>query len=340
MALFVSLLGACKPSKKDTENNPPPAGVALKGFSFYQRINAIWGGPVNSYHLGLFPEWVVDMRAISEAQTSSKNELDAQNDIFMGFFNAKRGNDSLVIFRNGGYFQGMQRISYLKCDSERVTPTSAYYRFVDLNAGAARLYSTFLFKGDSLIMETYSRNVFHERWSARRRDSTKANAANLNFGFPKRTIVRDMTNDYVGRADAVAFSYNEDVYPESAMPYLGKINLTVTKSSNVTVTPSSKVLVLLTTKSIFNGGFVPNYANLDLKSRYVVIPGWNGTGSTGFTFNYAHPGTLYLNVVLDKNGNNIPDSGDFLAFAERDKLVTLAPLGTTNVSSNIDTAFP
>jgi hypothetical protein len=303
-------------------------------------FNGIWSGGLESARLGNFGLWVVDMRAISPSQTSCKNELGAQNDIFMGFFVGIRGNDSLLIFRNGGYFQGMQRISYLRCDSVRSNSSERYYRFVDLNAGASRLWSSFTFRRDSVIMETYSNGAFHMRWRARRTDTTQAKLASAVHNFPRRVVARNLTGAYAGRPDAVAFSFAEDVYPESAMPYLGRLTVNITRSATVPVSSTDKILVVLTPEDVFNGGLFPDFNVLNKRMRYVILSGWNGTGTTSFTFNYAHPGTYYLNVVLDKDNNGAPTSGDYIAFFDRDKSTSLPANGIQTLTANLDQPVP
>ena len=161
LILITFTLFSCK---DDDPNNSgscelPDISVAsdVEGYAILGKLPGIWNGSVYSpTPLGSYPEWIVDFRPISAAQVSAKNELDSLNDIFMSFFIVEHDCSYKIAFRNGGGFAGLQRVSYMLIDSVNESPSVSFYRFVDPISGGNRVYTDVTFKGDSLIMHTYT----------------------------------------------------------------------------------------------------------------------------------------------------------------------------------------
>ena len=162
--LFIAaiLFSACKNKKKsEEESTPEPAPTVpaqpdinnTLGFNLLKKIRGIWNGPVSSTTmLGNYPEWIVDLRPISENQISAKNELDTLNDIFLSFFIAKYNNEFKIAFRNGGSFAGMKRVAYFLVDSVSENGNNSFYR---LNNTASQIFLLILDKKnyDSIVNE-------------------------------------------------------------------------------------------------------------------------------------------------------------------------------------------
>ncbi len=332
----------------DTMEHPPSLppitnATNVEGFNILAKLPGIWNGPVFSpTPLGDFPEWIVDFRPISASQISAKNELDSINDIFMSFFICKYDGSYKVAFRNGGGFAGNVRNSYMIIDSLYEGSTHSFYRFVDPVSGGNRVYTDVLFKQDSLIMHTFTNQfstlstpVTHMRWTSKLKDLTATQDAINTFGYPKKEMIKDFSTTFVGLSDAVFYSTSQDPYPESAQPYLGisSVNINIVNPSSTD--PLKKVAIIITTKPLFNGfNFIPS--NLDFRSRYVLT---GAASTTGFSFNYMHPGDYYVNAIYDVDGDLAFSSGDYMN-SSFDVPFTLSANGTSNVNVTINFQIP
>lgn len=318
-AVLFIFISACKHSSDDNNNNngnPPDidANTDVKGFGLFNHINGIWSGPItSSTSVGNFPEYTADYRPISASQVSAKNEMDKKNDLFMSFFITWHCDQYKLAFRNGGYFSGMQRISYLVIDSVSENGTTAFYRFKDFKAGTNRSYADLFFTGDSLYMKVYTNKyntlqqaVIHFAWNAGRQDASAAQPAIANFSFPQKKLVKDLCSAFDGKTESIFYNAGDDVYKETEQPYLGKtqVNFTVPANSDT----SKKVFLIITTQPLFSG-FTPQLQNLKYKSRYVIVK----PNEQNFAFNYMHPGTYYLYGLYDADGNNTFSTGDYIS---------------------------
>ena len=315
------------------------------GFGILNKLKGIWNGPVTSTTpLGGYPEWIVDFRPISENQISAKNELDTLNDIHMSFFIAKYNNAYKVAFRNGGTFNGMQRVSYFLVDSVSETPTQAYYKFVEIIKGQNRAYTTVLFKNDSLIIKSFTNKYNtltsaspHMTWRSKLQDTTAYLPAVSNFAFPKKTLTKDFSSTFINQTEAIFYATSGpavgDPYTESMQPYLGKTIVNYTFGSGFNPIPSKKVFLVVTTQPLING-ITLNLANLKTRSRYVIV----SSSDNSFTFNYMHPGTYYVYALYDNDGNNTFSSGD--GFSLSNTVFNLTNQGTTTVATQINFTIP
>ena len=319
------------------------ASTVVEGYGILEKLPGIWNGPVTSpTPLGSFPEWIVDFRPISPSQVSAKNELDSLNDIFMSFFIARHNNEYKLAFRNGGGFAGAQRNSYMFIDSVYETPTLNFYRFTDPIAGGDRVSTEVTFKDDSIIIHAYTNQfntlstaVTHMIWRANLRNSTAKQESVALFSFPQKEMTRDFSTTFDGLTEAVFYSAASDPYPESEQPHLGVSNVSVNISNPAVIDPAKKVLIIVTTEPLFSGiNFIT--ANLDTRSRYVLV---GAESLTGFDFNYMHPGNYYVNAIYDENGDGAFSSGDYMN-SSFDVPLTLGSLGSSSVNVNINFQIP
>ncbi len=302
----------------DSGTVDPPIGPStdVMGYNIMNQLPGIWNGPVtSSTPLGGYPEWIVDFRPIAPAQISAKNELDSVNDIFMSFFIAKIGSEYKTVMRNGGGFAGDVRTSYMVIDSVVENSSFNYYRFSDPAGGETRVHTEVTFKDDSLIMHTFTNDyntlstpVSHMKWTADLRDLTSAQDAIANFNYPQKQEVIDFTTTFDGQNEAVYYGNVADPYPESDQPYVGSCDLTVNITNPASVNGSKKLLVIITTEPLFSG-MTFQAANLDFRSRYVLL---NAQSTCGYNFNYMHPGDYYVNCIYDENGDFGFTSGDYM----------------------------
>lgn len=315
--------------------NPPVTGDTLAtGYDFLQHVTGIYGGPVQSGTLlGDFPDWQMDLRPISSSQVSMKSELDKSNDIFMSFFVGEMDGKRSVFFRNGGYFAGMQRVSYLYCDSVN-TLNGNYYRFVDAKAGPDRVRSEITFRNDSMLFKTYVNNYFHFLYSAKRLDTTFADTAKQHFNYPQNVSMKNFTGAFDSRPDAVFYTFTGDPYPESEQPYLGNTNVHYSFDASITADTTKNVLVIISAQPLFSG-FTFNPANLKYRTRYVLMK----ANEFDFGFTYMHPGHYYLNLLYDVNGDLVSNSGDYVSYPF-DVPFTLSPQGSVNTSAVVNVQVP
>lgn len=350
---LIAMLPSCKSckDKKTEETETPNTPVDLPsventlGFGVLSKVNGIWDGPVSSTTgLGSYPQWIVDFRPISENQVSAKNELDSLNDIFMSFFIVKHNNSYKVAFRNGGSFVGMKRSSYMLADSVSETASQSFYRFSEVVQGKARAYSEVIRKGDSLILKSYTNktntlpsSVPHMSWRAQLKDSTSTTATITHFAFPKKSMTKDFSTTFVGQTESIYYASSGipagDPYPETAHPYLGQTTVNYSYDASHVPNNSKKVFIIIMTQPLFSGP-VPNVVNLKYRSRYLIL----AANDTSFLFNYMHPGTYYVYALYDTDGNNMPNSGDWLSTANTS--FTLNALGTTTVNAQINFTIP
>lgn len=347
LLLFSLAWMACdKNNKPDGDNDDlPPISdtTTVLGYGILGDFAGAWNGPVTSTTaLGSYPEWIVDFRPISASQLSSKAELDTVNNILMGFFIAKDKDRYVMVFRNGGGFAGLQRISYAKCDSSYSNATERYYRFSDYKAGTSRVYAEFRFRNDSVYMQSFTNKynslsapTLHMQWSAKRVDTTAVQASISHFNFPQKQVVKDFATTFDSLTEAVFYGLQNDPYPQDQHPYLGEATVACSFGSAVQTQPGAKVILIITTQPLFNG-LQYNAANLKYRSRYVLLTG--AQGST-YVFNTMHPGSYYLNAIYDTNGDLTPQSGEYLQFPF-DKPFTLSAEGTVNVPTEIGFQIP
>lgn len=352
VCLIALSIGISCSNKKSSDEEAPeqpntnePSLNDIVGFGVLNKVKGIWNGSItSSTSLGNMPIWIVDFRPISENQISSKNELDNANDIFMSLFVVKHNNQYKIAFRNGGFFGGTQRVTYLLADSVSENTTQSYYRFSEVVKGKDRAYAEFIRKNDSLILKTYTNKLntlpnstSHMIWRAKLQDTTSANSAVTAFNFPKKTMTIDFSSVFTGQSESIYYSSGSapagDPYPESAQPYLGKTTVNYSFDASHTPNPTTKVMLIVMTQPLFSG-MTPNVANFKYTSRYVTLP----ASTTSFEFNYMHPGTYYVYAVYDTDGNNTTNSGDWLS--TNNTSFNLNASSTTTVATQINFTIP
>lgn len=340
----VLLYAGCKKPDPGTPQ-PPASGNTLQetvGFSILDRLKGIWNGPVVSgTPLGSYPEWIVDFRPVTANQISAKNELDSLNDIHMSFFVAKYKNSYRVAFRNGGSFAGLTRVSYFLADSVSETPSQAYYRFSEVIKGRNRAYTEAVFRGDSLILKSYTNHyntlsapALHMKWSAARQDLSSAQPAVSHFGFPQKTLGRDLSDAFGTQAEAIYYSISGgDPYPETEQPYLGQTQLQYSYAPGYTPDAARNVFIVITTQPLING-FSMNLDNLRYRSRYVTL----ASTDMDFIFSSMHPGSYYVYALYDADGNRGFSSGDWVSASNTS--FVLAPESQTQASVQLNFTIP
>lgn len=193
-----------------------------------------------------------------------------------------------------------------------------------------------------MIMHTFTNQygslvepVTHMRWTADLMDETSAQDAIIKFDYPKKEMAKDFSSTFEDLSDAVFYNNSSDPYPENEQPYLGNTNVNVNITNPTSIDVNRKVLIFITTKPLFNG-FSLITANLDTRSRYVLVGAAN---PTGYNFNYMHPGDYYLNAIYDSNGDQNFTSGDYMN-SNLDIPFTLSDKGNISTNVTIDFQIP
>lgn len=312
--LLATLLIAVSCRPKKSPEVPPPSADEVIGFELLPALVGIWEGPViSTTMIGDFPTWKVDFRPIAPSQISARNELDSANNIHLSFFIAQYEGRPILCLRNGGFFSGMERLTYLFLDS--VSP--GYYRFVEPISRGQRAYvEVRIPRPDSLIIAAYTNKlrtrptpVLHMRWTAGRLDTTAGAEAARRVGFPQKIPTRNLSGAFAGREETIFYSpIQGDPYPASQQPYLGTLYATYRHSSAYTPDPDKYVVLFTTTHPLLdNMQYKPE--NLRYITRYVRIP----ATQSGFTFQHIHPGRYFLYALYDANGDGVPSSGDWFS---------------------------
>ncbi len=347
LCIFSMFFYACR--KKDTtqqqqvvvNHTTPPitASTQVMGYNLLSKICGIWdGGVISETALGSYPEWIVDFRPYSAGQVGAKNELDTANNIFMSFFICYHDSAYKLAFRNGGAFSNLQRVSYMEIDSISETGSQSFYRFADFVKGTKRTIVDVTFKQDSLIILAFT-NVYnteamptpHMQWRAKLQDTSSCQPAIAHFNFPQKVMVQNFDTTFAHVTESIYYQNVGDPYPASAQPYVGLAALSYT--SNYTLDTSKHVFLLVTTQPLING-VTFNTANMIYRSRYVILK----AGQPGYTFTLMHPGSYYLYVYYDTNGDGVLDSGDYVS--EANTAFTLGPGGTVTASAVLDFMVP
>lgn len=332
------LLIACK-RKTNSDTTTPPSQEPL-GYSLLRYLPGIYQGPVTSTtSVGDFPFWGVDFRPLHTAQVGGRSELDVANNLHLNFFVAQYQNRRVLCFRNGGYFQGMERITYLIADS---VVEGRYYRFVEPITDGRRAYAEVTFPSpDSLVLASYTTKmgtrpqpVLHMRWTARRTYDSAYQAAAAYHEYPQPVAIVTLDAALQGRAEAIWYSpITNDPYSEAVQPYGGFLRVSYQHGSGYTPNPQKNVLLFLTVKPLVEGyTYYPE--RLGTLSRYVVLK----ASESLFFFKHVHPGRYYLYALYDQDNSGGASSGDWLSLPGT--AVEVSPQDTTQATVSISFQIP
>ncbi|MCX7652633.1 MAG: hypothetical protein N2200_07190 [Bacteroidia bacterium] len=324
-------------SRSSTDPSPPEADIM--GFDLLEKLGGIWEGPVTSTtSVGNFPVWKVDFRPISQSQISARNELDSANNIHMSFFVTRYQGGLRLCLRNGGFFRGTERLTYLFLDS--VGP--GYYRFVEPISRGQRAYvDIYIPQPDSLILRAYTNKLYtrpspvlHMQWTAHRLDTTLYKMTAQRLGFPAKVPVGDFSRAFNGRQEAIYYSpIVDDPYPSSQQPYLSTLHARYRHGTAYSPLPDKSVILFTTTKPLIEN-FQYKPENLRYITRYVRMP----ADKSEYSFYHIHPGDYYLYALYDADDNGMPSSGDW--FSLQGQAVNIPPESTTQAATEINFRLP
>ncbi len=133
------------------------------------RLLGLWSGPGRNTPLGDFPIINMDLRPADPYTLFCRSDLDADNNLRFAFALEKSALGDRLVFRNGGYFQGILRDTRAELIEQIHDGSSDRYRFCAIGRGCGYLDATWtLSAGDQLQLVVQVRGKPHLSWSARR----------------------------------------------------------------------------------------------------------------------------------------------------------------------------
>lgn len=317
-----------------------PVDITTDGLDFLEKIQGQWVG-TNRVIATDFSWFAFDYRAISSSHIHGIFEGGTQGNLFTSFFVTNYKGTRTLMARNGGVLNGIYRTSYFVLDQvEDRSSQGKYYRFVDAIGGKNLMYFELRFKSDSLYFNAYTSNfrlresiTRHMTFKAKRHITDLAQTAATATGFPQNTVAWDFTsllnsndlyivpgNSSPTTATFVAQQGSNDVYALASMsgdpvtindyPRLGTITVNFTRNTAIN---NTDLFLYLSKASLTNVSGVLT-SNLDTYNSILHYPTIERADtSSRFLFTYIHPGTYYLTIIADKDGDGFPSSGDIVS---------------------------
>lgn len=324
----------------NAQNNNSYNESQISGFGFFDKIIGQWEGPViTNTPAGNFDVWYVDFRPVSASQVSQYSNLDANTINYTYFFVVKHNEKLKIAMRTEGVFMNQGCVTYEVMDS--VNEAAGYYRFSDFQSGIKRAYTEFIFKENTLTMQTFT-NVFnkqqktslHSRWEAVLSDRNHASKAQEHFGYPKPIVVKDFSDVFKNMNESIYFTFENDPYPANPQPYVGTVTVNIRIDEKLKLKNNHELFVVLSTESIFDG-LKYNKKNLKYFSKYAYLT----ADTKSFTFTNVHPGTYYLYAYNDVNNDKKHKKGDYMS-SDPNNIIEVIPESNIDVETIIDFIIP
>ncbi|MEM7229077.1 MAG: hypothetical protein AAF432_09720 [Planctomycetota bacterium] len=325
-----------------------PIDINTRGFEFLERMQGHWIGHMNLMGQDM-PWFAFDYRAIAPSHVHGIFEGGTMGNLMTSFFHARvRGTDTLIA-RNGGILNGIYRMSYFVLDDIAIDGSATRYRFVDAIGGAEIMWMALEFDGNQLEWEAHTSRMGeqptpsrHMHFRATRRHTTLAEPAATVHGFPDRQRVLDLpsglpTPDWGDFGPATSASYmwqSKELSPQRMgvlagdplriehLTHLAKLTLTIDRMPAI---EKARLLVYLSNEPLTNSdgalrtehGLIDEAAFDTVLLFPEIVPKQNE-----FTLMYLHPGTTYLTVVADLDGDRLPGVTDAISPSRH---IVLAP---------------
>lgn len=179
LSLFLVFgLAACRVmGEGSSDDAAAPQTPGSAGSQLLPRLLGLWTGPGKNTPLGEFPIMNMDLRPADPYTLFGRSDLDADNNLRFAFAMERSASGDRLVFRNGGYFQGILRdtraelvdaVSGLPSPTPRLSDAGGY-RFCAIARGCGYLDATWSFPAsDRLELAVRVRGQPHLAWSARR----------------------------------------------------------------------------------------------------------------------------------------------------------------------------
>lgn len=331
--------GTTTPPATSAEVNP--VNINNEGFDFLENMQGHWVG-TNRVIADDYEWFAFDYRAISPSHTFGIFEGGTLGNLFTSFFVTDFKNTRTIMARNGGVLNGIYRTSYFVMDSVAYGADDAFYRLVDAEGGTNTMWMELRFVADSLYFNAYTSGLGqrmptrHMTFRAKREHPELAATAAADVGYPQNVVAKDFADGFnqallqaspgAKSATFLAQGANEDVFAlaiESGdpwtiaeIPYLGYLQLDVVKNTEI---EGAQILINLSTDPLTDEfGY---FNSIEAFNTVLLFPALVAAQNE-FLVTYLHPGTYYVNVTADMDGNGIPSEGDITHLPV---MVTIAP---------------
>ena len=282
----------------DTTGGPgdPDDAVAL----FFSRLPGLWVAPVTSNtSAGDFATMNMDIRPADDRTLFSRVDLDSGNNLRFAFAVETHEGEDVLVFRNGGFFQGVLRDTRTRL--EEYDADAGTWRFCAIAGGCAYVDARFTMTDeDHLELEAIVLRMQHMHWA-----STKAEPRELEAAFPFDPTPGGATD------------------PFPPMP-----RLTVSLDWADPAPAGAEAWVILTTTpcGLSPAGCTP--------ARFIRTAVDEGATSAELVLDQIHAGEYHAIGILDRNANLgatlLPDSGDGVTVP--DQPVDVAPDGDSEAA--------
>lgn len=287
-------LVAC--STRSASKTGDSAATDVPGVSLLSRMAGLWSGPATQTPLGDFAQMNMDFRSPDNHSLFARCDLDSLDALRLMLSIETFDGQDQVVFRNGGYFQGMQRDD--RTNLVAVAETESTYELCSESSGCGYIDARFSFPtSDQLLLNVKVKGNQHLTWTARRKETR-----DVGTPFPI-----DEGSQGLGTAP---------------MPSLSQLRATVTWTSPLAA--AGTVWVILST--------TPCQSIDCTVSRSLSVSAPAGATSAAFSFDQLFDGSYYGLAIVDPdntlNQTLVPSTGDSISIPNQVVMVPKSGQGT------------
>ena len=322
------------------------------GFQFLNKMQGHWQG-ANQVMAWEWEWFGYDFRAISPSHLFGIFEGGSMGNLFNSYYVTDFEGTQTIMVRNGGVLSGIYRTSYFVMDSARSDANGDYYRFVDAVGGDGVMYKEYRFTGDSLYLNVYTSRLGendmptrHMTYRAKKENAHLAANAAATHGFPQNTIAYDFSSGFnedwlyviPGQDSAKSGTFlsqannNDDLLGLAAMagdpvtiadyPSVAYLNVNVDRNATIA---NDRLFIYISDEPLTGQLGYFNWMNFN---SVLLFPDIEST-EDDFRFTYLHPGTMYVTVIADHNGDFAPGTGDITHPSQE---ITVGPLQEQSIT--------
>ncbi len=359
--LCMAMFFACEQDAGTGDNttNPPvvsaevnPVNINQTGFDLLEKMQGHWVGS-NRVIASDYDWFAFDYRAISPSQIHGIFEGGSMGNLLTSFFVTDFKDTRTIMARNGGLLNGIYRTSYFVLDSVDYSSNGDFYRLVDAEGGTNTMWMELRFTGDSLYFNAYTSRlglVFpptrHMTFKAKKEHPELSEAAAIAVDFPQNVPAWDFSQGFnqahlyaePGAKSATFLAHDEtatkdvltlaaesgDPFIIDQHPYLGYLQVDIVRNSTI----EGKNLFLNLSKDPLTDtdGYLVN--SLDPFNTILLFSEIVGT-QDNFLITYLHPGTYYVSIIADVNGDGEISTGDY---SHPLQSITIEPQGQQQIT--------
>jgi hypothetical protein len=272
-------------------------GTGTRGAGLFARLAGLWSGPAAQTPLGSFPDMNMDFGAADSHWLFGRVDLDPADSLRFGFAVESVAGQPTLVFRNGGYFHGVERDTdtvLVDADEDAGTyhfcaESSGCFFSVDggclpVSGGCGFVDAVFSFSApDQMIFNAHVNGEEHLIWTVTRKES--------------RTIPTPFP------ADSSALS------TDASWPDLPQLSVTVTWTQPLA--SATDVWVILSATQCASLGS-PGFTCSPSRTESLSAP--SGATSVTVPIDQILPGSYYAVALVDIAGGFAstlaPESGD------------------------------